>query len=255
MNQRFRKLVGSTRRSSNQSVNGSNLAAITSNSAVNTANSSTTNLARTAQINSANSLPSTAGGSVNGTAAAPRPVTDGAPSTDSVAQSVQSNQGVASTAGARGPPVQQQQQQPPLLNTPPAVQNNSSSPPPMNNQPLGRPPSYSHSNSANPAQLGAPQYQGQRANSPMAPPPINTGGAHYPQQAHPQQQQPMYAQPPQYPMAQPAYGYGAPQAVNPHYARGQMAEVEGSNRSKAQLIVGIDFVSYRYHKAKVYVEY
>jgi len=40
---------------------------------------------------------------------------------------------------------------------------------------------------------------------------------------------------------QQAYGYGAPQN-NALYGR-SLAEVEGNNRSKAQLIVGIDFVS------------
>lgn len=52
--------------------------------------------------------------------------------------------------------------------------------------------------------------------------------------------------PPGYPMQQQqqqqqAYGYGAPQN-NALYGR-SLAEVEGNNRSKAQLIVGIDFVS------------
>lgn len=222
MNQRFRKLVGSSRRSSNQSVNGNSLAA-TSSSTANTANSSSTNLARTAAVNSANSLPGTAAG-VNGTASS-------APNSVASTPSAQPAQpGVRSSSA-------QQQQSPPNA-APPALQANSS-PPAMNNQPLGRPPSYQHANN-----LGAPQYQGQRVNSPMPPPPINTGGGHgYPPQGH-APQQPMYAQPPQYPMGQPAYGYGAPQPVNPHYARGQgLAEVEGSNRSKAQLIVGIDFVS------------
>lgn len=56
----------------------------------------------------------------------------------------------------------------------------------------------------------------------------------------------MYGQqapaPPGYPMQQQqAYGYGAPQSTNPLYGR-SLAEVEGNNRSKAQLIVGIDFV-------------
>lgn len=80
----------------------------------------------------------------------------------------------------------------------------------------------------------------------MPPPPINTGGGHA---YAPQHQQQMYQQPapPGYPMQQQqqqAYGYGAPQ-VGSHPAYQQqraMAEVEGSNRSKAQLIVGIDFV-------------
>ena len=82
----------------------------------------------------------------------------------------------------------------------------------------------------------------------MPPPPINTGGGHA---YAPQHQQHMYGQqqqppaPPGYPMQQQqqqqAYGYGAPQN-NALYGR-SLAEVEGNNRSKAQLIVGIDFVS------------
>ncbi|KAK4997532.1 hypothetical protein LTR28_013951, partial [Elasticomyces elasticus] len=50
-------------------------------------------------------------------------------------------------------------------------------------------------------------------------------------------------QPQQQQQQQQGYGYGAPQAIaGPHpYHRGPMAEVEGSQRTKAQLIVGIDF--------------
>jgi hypothetical protein len=116
-------------------------------------------------------------------------------------------------------------------------------------QPLGRPPSYQYANQGN--NLGAQQQPNQgRPTSPMPPPPINTGGGHA---YAPQHQQHMYGQqqapaPPGYPMQQQqqqqqhAYGYGAPQqGANPLYGR-SLAEVEGNNRSKAQLIVGIDFV-------------
>ena len=78
----------------------------------------------------------------------------------------------------------------------------------------------------------------------MPPPPINTGGGHA---YAPQHQQQMYAQQPPAPPGyahggpQQAYGYGAPVA-GPHSYQRNLAEVEGSNRSKAQLIVGIDFV-------------
>ncbi|KAM0691182.1 hypothetical protein Q7P36_009953 [Cladosporium allicinum] len=114
-------------------------------------------------------------------------------------------------------------------------------------QPLGRPPSYQYANQGN--NLGAQQQPNQgRPTSPMPPPPINTGGGHA---YAPQHQQHMYGQqqapaPPGYPMQQQqqqqhAYGYGAPQqGANPLYGR-SLAEVEGNNRSKAQLIVGIDF--------------
>ena len=80
------------------------------------------------------------------------------------------------------------------------------------------------------------------------PPPINTGGGHA---YAPQHQQQLYNQPapPGYPMQpqpnqQPSgYGYGAPAPSGPHaYGQRSLAEVEGSQRSKAQLIVGIDFV-------------
>lgn len=44
-------------------------------------------------------------------------------------------------------------------------------------------------------------------------------------------------------MQNAAYGYGAPPVAGPHSYQRNLAEVEGNNRSKAQLIVGIDFVS------------
>lgn len=104
------------------------------------------------------------------------------------------------------------------------------------NQPLGRPPSYTY---ANPGQLGAAQHGG-RPHSPM-PPPINTATqpAGYP----PQQ---VYgappAAPPNYPQNPAGYGgYGQP-AAQAAYNRPGAAEVDGTGRGKAQLIVGIDFV-------------
>ena len=79
----------------------------------------------------------------------------------------------------------------------------------------------------------------------MPPPPINTGGGHA---YAPQHQQQLYQQPPPpgYPIQQQqAYGYGAPQVgSHPAYQQNRLAEVEGSQRSKAQLIVGIDFVRF-----------
>lgn len=194
MNQRFRKLVGSTRRSSsNQSIN--------SNPA---ANSSTTTLPRNPQ------QPATNGSS-------PSPAAN--PANPSTAQTPP---GPPSTAAPA-----------------PATASTSSTSLAMNQQPLGRPPSYQYAN-AGTNNLATPQHQG-RPTSPMPPPPINTGGGHgYPPQSH----QPMYGQPapPGYPMQQQAYGYGAPQPAGPHSYQRNLAEVEGSNRSKAQLIVGIDFV-------------
>jgi hypothetical protein len=77
----------------------------------------------------------------------------------------------------------------------------------------------------------------------MPPPPINTGAGQY-QAPHPQQMYPQAAAPPGYPMStqgqQGGGGYGGYQHPN---AFNRLAEVEGNNRSKAQLIVGIDFVS------------
>ena len=97
---------------------------------------------------------------------------------------------------------------------------------------LGRPPSYTYNPNA--PRTGSPLPPGQQGGH--HPPPINTGA--YPQ-GHPALQG--GAQPPGY------GGYGgqaAPQPTLGQYgARGQAVEVEGAGRSKAQLIVGIDFVS------------
>jgi len=95
----------------------------------------------------------------------------------------------------------------------------------------GQPPAYHQA-----------QQAAQGRGSPM-PPPINTSM----QYGHPGQQ-PMYQQPapPGYPsQGQQPYGYA--QQPMAHGGGGHAlygrAEVEGSQRSKAQLIVGIDFVS------------
>ena len=110
---------------------------------------------------------------------------------------------------------------------------------PMNQAPngLGRPPSYRPT---------SPMPPGQHQQTAHHPPPINTGA--YPSQ---QQQHPALAggggqpQPPGY----GGYGGGglhggAPQQpLNQYGGRGGApVEVEGAGRSKAQLIVGIDFV-------------
>ncbi|KAI9726499.1 MAG: hypothetical protein M1828_001321 [Chrysothrix sp. TS-e1954] len=111
---------------------------------------------------------------------------------------------------------------------------------------MERPPSYPY-NPRNPS-LGAPpppQQQHHRPTSPL-PPPIQTGGQApppagigYPPQGH----QHMYGQPPPYPPGGPP----PPQQQGPYGAYGQQnrpgaVEVEGAGRSKAQLIVGIDFM-------------
>ncbi|KAJ9638332.1 hypothetical protein H2199_007019 [Coniosporium tulheliwenetii] len=112
---------------------------------------------------------------------------------------------------------------------------------PMNHQnPLGRPPSYTHPPPG--YGLGAPPNQQVRAHSPMPPPPIQTQGHGYPPP------QPMYQQPPQGPPGYPVqpqyaqYAHGGPPPAGPQHGRPGAVEVEGGpGRSKAQLIVGIDF--------------
>jgi hypothetical protein len=149
-----------------------------------------------------------------------------------------------------GPPPQQ-----PLFGAPPSVQNY----PPMNHQGLGnRPPSYS----ANYGPLGLQNQLGRQSpltnqgpthNSPapgqmVGPPPINTGApvTGYPPQLPPIGQGPPLGGPPNY-GGQQGYGGPPPQPgmsgapIPAAYARGNAAEVEGASRSKAQLIVGIDF--------------
>ncbi|KAF1986767.1 actin-like ATPase domain-containing protein [Aulographum hederae CBS 113979] len=115
------------------------------------------------------------------------------------------------------------------------------------NNPLGRPPSYTY-NPPNGGNLGAPQGQHGRPTSPM-PPPINTAS---PPQGYPPQQQ-MYNHPP--PAGPPGYppqpppgqygggggGYGGPPSQGSAAYNRPLAEVEGAARTKAQLIVGIDF--------------
>ncbi|USP80261.1 actin-like ATPase domain-containing protein [Curvularia clavata] len=153
----------------------------------------------------------------------------------------------SSTSPAPSTTPQQQPQRPTSLS--PQASNSSSSSLPMNPQnPLGRPPSYTY---APPGGLGAPPSAHGRPASPL--PPINTGAPGYPPQQPPY---PPQAGPPGYPpQAGPppgaayGHGYGAPPpgAPTPHgppaaYNRpNTMAEVAGEGRSKAQLIVGIDF--------------
>jgi hypothetical protein len=158
----------------------------------------------------------------------------------------------------QGNPAPTGQQRPTSLS--PQASNSSSTSLPMNQQnPLGRPPSYTY---APPGGLGAPQQQHGRPASPL--PPINTGAPGYPPQQTPMGYPPQ-AGPPGYPPQGPpgagqyGQGYGAPLpgAPAPHgppatYNRPSgMAEVAGEGRSKAQLIVGIDFVSsHRQHRAQ-----
>jgi hypothetical protein len=158
----------------------------------------------------------------------------------------------------QGNPAPTSQQRPTSLS--PQASNSSSSSLPMNPQnPMGRPPSYTY---APPGGLGAPQQQHGRPASPL--PPINTGAPGYPPQQTPMGYPPQGG-PPGYPAQGPpgagqyGQGYGAPPPGAPAshgppatYNRPSgMAEVAGEGRSKAQLIVGIDFVSSpRQHEAQ-----
>ena len=109
---------------------------------------------------------------------------------------------------------------------------------PMNNQGgLGRPPSYTYNPNA--PRTGSPLPPAQQMGH--HPPPINTGGY---SQGHPALGGGGGAAQP------PGYGYGqvAPQSTLGQYGgRSQPVEVEGAGRSKAQLIVGIDFVREHCH--------
>ena len=105
--------------------------------------------------------------------------------------------------------------------------------PPQNG--LGRPPSYTYNPNAPRTQSPMPPQQ------PVThhPPPISTG--QYPQ-GHPALGG--ASQPPGYGGGYvQGQGMSAPQPTLGQYGgRGQAVEVEGAGRSKAQLIVGIDFV-------------
>ena len=127
---------------------------------------------------------------------------------------------------------------------PPQNSSQTSLPPSMNSQQLGRPPSYSYNNGAgrpqSPMPPGQPQQQQQMAHHPA---PIDT------RQSYVGGQNPQQMGPPQPPGYGGAYGQlqgqqqpGAMPFMNAQHVAGRPAEVEGAGRSKAQLIVGIDFV-------------
>lgn len=137
---------------------------------------------------------------------------------------------------------------------PPSIASSSTTSLPMNHPGAGgRPPSYTNQYSPAPAAVGrtqSPLNQGLPRTPPTqmvgGPPPINTAAGYPP--GHPAQGG-MGAPPPQ--GGPPQYGppqYGAPGApaqgsmAAAQYANRNAVEVEGAGRSKAQLIVGIDFV-------------
>ncbi|KAK8233568.1 hypothetical protein HDK90DRAFT_414961 [Phyllosticta capitalensis] len=112
--------------------------------------------------------------------------------------------------------------------------------------PAGRPPSYTLAPPGT-AHLGAQQQNTGRTASPMPPPPINTAPqGHQGHYSHPQGQiyQPA-AGPPGYPPHAQHPGYptypNAPPAGPQSFTRPAPVEADGQGRSKAQLIVGIDF--------------
>ena len=140
---------------------------------------------------------------------------------------------------------------------PPSASSSNTSLPPMNHPgAAGRPPSYTNNYAPAPAAAG-------RTTSPMAsgaprtppsqimggPPPINTAASPYPpghsggggMGAPPTAGGPPGYGPPQYGAPPPGT---ASVAAAQYQNRNNAVEVEGAGRSKAQLIVGIDFVSH-----------
>lgn len=173
-------------------------------------------------------------------------------------------------SGLPPPPAQIPQQQP-LGHVPsPSASSSAASVSniPMNHpaQHGNRPPSYTANFHGQPP-LGRTsplaQQQGPARTPPTqmvgGPPPINTGAPHsgYPPQGQVPGGPPPMGGPPGYGGAQAGYPPGPPPqqhsqgqpppgsfAAQQQYRRaGDPAEVEGNSRSKAQLIVGIDFVS------------
>ncbi|KIW05008.1 uncharacterized protein PV09_04165 [Verruconis gallopava] len=153
----------------------------------------------------------------------------------------------SSTTSLPPPPTAAQQSSSATSPQPPAAANPS--PPMQNPNQLGRPPSYSYAppgQGALAGQLGAPGHPvAGRPHSPM-PPPINTAtqpAAYPPQQIY-------GAAPPGYPQPGAPGPYGSAYAPQPPVPQGpasygahagRASEMEGGSRSKAQLIVGIDF--------------
>ena len=124
----------------------------------------------------------------------------------------------------------------PLAQTPnPADGSSSTTSLPMNHAPngLGRPPSYTYNPNA--PRATSPMPPGGQQVMPQYLPPLNTGS--YSSSGHPAMNN--VSQPPQY---AGAYNSGPPPSSMAGYPGRGAVEVEGAGRSKAQLIVGIDFV-------------
>ena len=153
----------------------------------------------------------------------------------------QSPNGSTTTAGTPPPPPVANSSQTSLPPNPAQVA--------MNQQTLGRPPSYSYQNAAG------------RPTSPMPPPGQQQLAQHHPAPLDTRQssymgQNPQQMGPPQPPGYGGAYGQmqqqqqqqpGGLPYMNSQHVAGRPAEVEGAGRSKAQLIVGIDFVRTTYN--------
>ncbi|KAL2858181.1 hypothetical protein BJX68DRAFT_228094 [Aspergillus pseudodeflectus] len=115
--------------------------------------------------------------------------------------------------------------------SPPSVAENSSNTSlPMNNQnPMGQPPGYTYNNVA-----GRPTSPMPPAGQQQMPHPLNTNLPYPGQQS--------LGAPPVYGMQQPGLGQRLPSSQAPYgVAARSAAEVDGGGRSKASLIVGIDF--------------
>jgi hypothetical protein len=136
--------------------------------------------------------------------------------------------------------------------TPPLGASSSTSSLPMNHQgPAHRPPSYTgnfQQGAAPPVGRNSPLAQGLNRTPPTqmagGPPPINTGAplGYPPGMNHPQGP-PMGGPPPPGFGGQAGYPPPVGGPIAQQFQRNPAAEVEGASKSKAQLIVGIDFVS------------
>lgn len=111
----------------------------------------------------------------------------------------------------------------------PSARSSSTASLPMNQNTMGRPPSYSYGRSASPMPPGQ-QVAGHH------PPALNTNMQYTTPSAQPVGAPPGYGMQPPLPPRMPP---GVPQA--PYPTAQNPAEVEGAGRSKTQLIVGIDF--------------
>ncbi|KAL2824108.1 hypothetical protein BDW59DRAFT_147844 [Aspergillus cavernicola] len=115
--------------------------------------------------------------------------------------------------------------------SPPSGESSSTASLPMNNNPnsLGQPPSYTYNTAA-----GRPTSPMPPGNQQQMPHPLNTNMPYPGQQS--------MGAPPVYGMQQPhGLGQRLPSSQAPYGIRNSPHEVEGAGRSKASLIVGIDF--------------